>query len=172
MKLIIYSVADEYVYNRKRFKCVSVEATNRKYLDSTAMRLSLIYEFNSAFKDRVTGIPTYTMGNVLHAIDKGTWKIRNGDDGNPATAMGMDGFYDDDEWEELRSMNDDTNKFIHNGMPPTDMDGQPLIVLPHDKMEKARLARLKKMASKIGIVGKDGVLIIKDAQDLSGSSDQ
>ncbi|KAK1939898.1 hypothetical protein P3T76_008221 [Phytophthora citrophthora] len=131
-----FSMTDKEEYER-----MVIEDSYAKYLSAIAETVAYFYKFECEFET----FPT--IDDVFYALKDGGWEFRL-EEGNPLTAVELPKFFTEDEWNELKEMND----VLHDGKVFTKSTGKPFIVLPHDLYDEDLVAALKKMVMTTNIV--------------------
>jgi hypothetical protein len=160
---------------------MSVESSCRKYLDAIARQVAIFYDFPTRYRNP-------TMGDVLQALDNNlaiAKRKRVEEETTHKTAKrkrdeketthkteetSLRKFFTPAEWKELRELNRDTTNRIHDARMHVTSSGKPIIVLPHGKFQRRRITNLQKIAKTSGLVMDLDEIIVKDEQNISGSS--
>ncbi|KAG3086270.1 hypothetical protein PI124_g18195 [Phytophthora idaei] len=146
-----------------RYKGMSTEASCRKFLDALAQKLAKLYDFDCSYGD----VPT--IGDVFNAVRKNDWEFRL-KRGKQLTGVELPNYFTEDEWNDLKDLNQRTNRRIHDGKVPTTSKGKSYIILPHALFTGDRVDRYKGIATKASVVWEPTEFEVKDEDEFSGSS--
>ncbi|KAG3166880.1 hypothetical protein PI124_g6523 [Phytophthora idaei] len=146
-----------------RYKGMSTEASCRKFLDALAQKLAKLYDFDCSYGD----VPT--IGDVFNAVRKNDWGFRL-KRGKQLTVVELPNYFTEDEWNDLKDLNQRTNRRIHDGKVPTTSKGKSYIILPHALFTGDRVDRYKGIATKASVVWEPTEFEVKDEDEFSGSS--
>lgn len=134
----------------------------REYLEEVAREIGEMYDFETKYK-----IPT--MGDILDALDLGSWDIRV-KKGKQVTNVPLDKLFTVAQWKILRDLNSETNKRLHRGTLPINSRGHKYMVVPHNFYSEDSCTRLTEIAMTVDVVFEMNELEIRDDIHLSGSS--
>lgn len=126
--------------SKAQYKQMKAEDSSAKFLSVIAQNLSNFYDFHYEFET----FPT--IDDVFRALDSTDWEFRL-KDGNPLTNVELPQFYTEDEWNDLKEL----NQRLHNGKLFTTSTGKPVIILPHGLNEN-QVAAFKEIAVKGNLV--------------------
>ncbi|TPX51879.1 hypothetical protein SeLEV6574_g00085 [Synchytrium endobioticum] len=146
-----------------QYKGMIVEASCMNYLDAVARGLSAQYNFDTTYRRA-------TMDDVLAALDTNRWSLREKRDGTPVNPKPLDQLFTGDTWKKLREMNEETNKRIYDGDMPKTSENKAYVIVPHSSYSADIVDMMKHVAAMSDVVFVPDDLVVKDEQELSGSS--
>ncbi|KAL3672758.1 hypothetical protein V7S43_002050 [Phytophthora oleae] len=138
-----------------RYKKLIPEGLCEKLLSAVAKYLGYLYDFDYTFEK----FPK--IDDVFDAVQKKDWEFRL-KQGNPLVHVELPHFFTEDEWNELKDLNERTYRRIHDSMVPSTSRGKLCIVLPHAIFNGDRVIRYKKIATKANVVRDATEFIVQD----------
>ncbi|KAG1706937.1 hypothetical protein DVH05_027787 [Phytophthora capsici] len=140
--------------SKAQYKRIKAEESSAKFLSVIARNLSNFYVFHYEFET----FPT--IDDVFRALDRTDWEFRL-KDGNPLTNVDLPQFFTEDEWNELKEL----NQRLHNGKLFTTSTGKPAIILPHGLFNEEKVAAFKEIAVKGNLVSHPSELEVYDESE-------
>jgi hypothetical protein len=140
---------------------MSVEGSDRKFLDALALQLSTLYTFGWRFQ-------TPTIGDVLSAKKKGTWSLC-AMERHIGFNIGLPNIFNRRDWREIIRLNQNVNQQIHDGTMPLSnvTHGNPFIILRREDFTTRRVTLLKNIGVKCFLFPNADTLQVEIAEDLA-----
>jgi hypothetical protein len=158
------------------YKGMSTEASCRKLLDALAVEIYFVYDFRISYKkptigdvlgakDAQRGRPSQPLDSTGRPILWWDYKMK---DGIQCTTTPLPSFLSIEQWDLLKSLNQDTNYRIHDAQLPRTITQKPYVVLPHSTFITGEFVdTLKSIAEVTGLINQKDDLVVKDESNLS-----